>query len=109
MPKDKRKSKKERFEEFLRPNRFLGYDWANIGIYLYNIRAFEIAEMQFRRANWLNPFEPKFKMLIARCLYKRGLMPEAFRWIKEAFEQKPKNEEIRRLFSTIKERSNVKK
>ena len=60
----------ERRENALRPSRYLGYDRDALGIYLCSREAYEIAETQFRRAIWLNPFEPAFKKHLEYCLYK---------------------------------------
>lgn len=65
-----RRDQNERREDALRPSRYLGYDRDALGLYLLSREAYEIAETQFRRAIWLNPFEPAFKKHLALCLYK---------------------------------------
>ena len=60
----------ERRENALRPSPYLGYDRDSLGLFLVSRGAYEIAETQFRRAIWLNPFEPSFKKHLAYCLYK---------------------------------------
>ena len=67
----------ERREDALRPCRFLGYDRDALAVYLLSREAYEIAEIQFRRAIWLNPFEPRFKGHLAWCLHKQGRHAEA--------------------------------
>jgi Flp pilus assembly protein TadD len=60
----------ERRENALRPSRYLGYDHDSLGMHLVSREAYEIAIHCFRRAIWLNPFEPEFKKHLAYCLYK---------------------------------------
>ncbi|MBI5863877.1 MAG: hypothetical protein HZB38_05105 [Planctomycetes bacterium] len=55
-------------EELLRPSSFLGYNRDRLGVYFMEREAFELAESQFRRAAWLNPFEAWFKMHWATAL-----------------------------------------
>ena len=64
------RDKNEQREDALRPSRYLGYDRDALGLYLFSREAYEIAETQFRRAIWLNPFEPEFKKHLELCLYK---------------------------------------
>jgi tetratricopeptide (TPR) repeat protein len=67
----------EQREEILRPCPFLGYDRDALGIHLYSRGAYKIAETQFRRAIWLNPHEPLFKIHLAQCLRRLGKHEEA--------------------------------
>jgi len=67
----------ERREDALRPCRYLGYDRDRLAMHLVERGAYEIAESQFRRAVWLNPFEPRFKAHLAWCLYKQGRHADA--------------------------------
>jgi Flp pilus assembly protein TadD len=85
--KDQR-DKNERREDALRPSRYLGYDRDALGMHLLSRGAYEIAETQFRRAVWLNPFEPAFKEHLAGCLYKLERYAEALRLISK----RPDNE-----------------
>jgi Flp pilus assembly protein TadD len=71
----------ERRENILRPSHYLGYDRDALGIHLFSREAYKIAETQFRRAVWLNPFEPEFKKHLAHCLYKLGRYTEAIQWL----------------------------
>jgi tetratricopeptide (TPR) repeat protein len=64
-------------EEALRPSPYLGYNRDALGTHLASRGAWEIAEPQFRRAIWLNPFEPRFKVHLAWCVYKQGRLDEA--------------------------------
>jgi len=75
--------KEERRENALRPCPYLGYDRDELGMYLLSRGAFEIAESLFRRAVWLNPYEYRFVMHLAWCLYKQRHYKEA----KQAFGQ----------------------
>ena len=71
------KDRHERREDALRPNPFLGYDRDMLGLHLLTRQAYAIAETQFRRSVWLNPYEPRFKVHLAWCLYKQGKYDEA--------------------------------
>ncbi len=64
-------------EEALRPSRFLGYDRDQMGVYFLGREAFGLAESQFRRAVWLNPYEPAFKVHWALALIKLNRKDEA--------------------------------
>jgi len=78
----------ERRENTLRPSPHLGYDRDALGMHLMSREAFRIAESQFRRAVWLNPFEPEFKNHLAWCLYKQNKFAEAREWAQKALDQK---------------------
>jgi len=73
----------ERREDALRPSPYLGYDRARLAMHLVERGAYEIAESQFRRAVWLNPFEPRFKTHLAWCLYKQGRHADALACLAE--------------------------
>ncbi|MFH1368849.1 MAG: hypothetical protein ABII64_06965 [Elusimicrobiota bacterium] len=107
MLKKKRpwKSKKERFEEFLRPHHRLGYDHAAIGVCTFNRGAYSIAEGEFRKAVWLNPFEPKFKIHLAWCLYKLNNVNEAKEWALKTVAQNSENKEALELLKIIEKQS----
>lgn len=81
--------REERRENALRPCAYLGYNWDELGLYFNDRGAEHLAEPQFRRAVWLNPFEPEFKVHLAECLYRRERYVEAMQWVREALEQKP--------------------
>jgi Flp pilus assembly protein TadD len=57
-------------------------------MHLMSREAFWIAEPQFRRAAWLNPFEPGFKNHLAWCLYREGKFAEARQWAQKALDQR---------------------
>ena len=76
----------ERREDALRPCGLLGYDRDRLAMHLLERGAFEIAETQFRRAVWLNPFEPRFKTHLAWCLYKQGRHADALACLAEVSE-----------------------
>jgi len=75
--KRNKKPPEERREEALRPSRFLGYDRDSLGVYLMGCEAYGLAESQFRRAIWLNPFEARFKAHLAWSLFKQGRHADA--------------------------------
>jgi len=82
----------EQREEALRPCPFLGYDRDALGIHLYSRGAYKIAETQFRRAIWLNPDEPLFKIHLAQCLRRLGKHEDAILLMQTISEKKPESE-----------------
>ncbi|HEY3245123.1 MAG TPA: tetratricopeptide repeat protein [Phycisphaerae bacterium] len=64
-------------EELLRPCRHLGYDRDQLGMYFLEREAFDLAESQFRRAAWLNPWEPAFRVHRAWALFRLQRAEEA--------------------------------
>jgi len=76
----------ERREDVLRPCPYLGYDRDRLAMHLVERGAYDIAESQFRRAIWLNPFEPRFKTHLAWCLYKQGRHADALACLAEVSE-----------------------
>ena len=80
--------REERRENVLRPCRYLGYDRDSLAVYLLSRGAYEIAELQFRRAIWLNPFEAAFKAHLAWCLYRQERYAEAHECAAQALMQK---------------------
>ena len=97
----RKKDKGERREEALRPEAHLGYDRDHLAMYLMEREAYPIAESQFRRAIWLNPFEPRFKAHLAWCLYKQGKHAAAREWIRKALEQTPDNQHCKDIEELI--------
>jgi len=93
--------REERKEEALCPSRFLGYERDKLAVYLVSRKAYRIAESQFRRAIYLNPYEPVFKQHLAICLYKDGRYQEAKKWITKTLEQQPDNPENRKIMKLI--------
>jgi tetratricopeptide (TPR) repeat protein len=94
----------ERREESMRPSRFLGYDRDSLGMYALGKEMFEVAESQFHRAAYLNPYEPAFKQHLAWCLYKRGRYTEAKEWIEKAIQQQPDDADSKHILSKVVER-----
>ena len=88
-------------EDLLRPSHYFGYDHDTIGIYTLNRGVYRIAESQFRRAIWLNPFEPIFKVHLAWCLYKLHNLQEAKEWALKALKQDSENKEALELLAKI--------
>lgn len=74
----------ERRENILRPSRYLGYDRDQLGMHLMSREAYAMAESQFRRAVWLNPFEPAFREHLAWCLFRQKRYEEAITVVREA-------------------------
>ena len=94
----------ERREEQMRPSRFLGYDRDSLGMYSLSREMLAVAESQFHRAVYLNPYEPAFKQHLAWCLYKQGKYPEAKQWIEKALRQKPDDEDSRHILGKVEEK-----
>jgi len=94
----------EELEERLRPNRFLGYDRDHLGVALLRRDMLEAAESQFRRAVYLNPFEPGFKLHLAWCLYKMNRFREALDCIEEVRADNPDNEDALLIHQKIIEK-----
>ena len=95
------KSREERREEALRPCPYLGYDHDQLGAYLMEREAFHIAEAAFRRAIWLNPYEPSFKTHLAASLYCQGHNAEAKDWIAKGLAQRQGDQEAERVRAKI--------
>lgn len=70
-------------EEILRPSPYLGYDRYVLAVHMIQCEAFGAAESELRHAVWLNPYEPRFKVYLALCLYRQKRYPEARQWIAE--------------------------
>jgi Flp pilus assembly protein TadD len=96
--------KGERREEALRPSRCLGYDRDTLAMHLMSREVFDVAESQFRRAVWLNPFQPRFKWHLAWCLYRQGRLADARHWAAQAVVEAPRETEFRRLLDLIENR-----
>ena len=92
----------ERREDALRPCPYLGYDRDRLAMHLLGRGALEIAETQFRRAIWLNPFEPSFKAHLAWCLYKQGRHDDALASI-SAVRESEMDEQIRTILRLVTE------
>ena len=72
-------------------------------MHLLHCEAYAIAESQFRRAIWLNPFQPRFKQHLALCLYRQVRYVEAREWIMKALEQQPGKEEFECVLRLIEQ------
>jgi len=103
-PRKPRKDPREAREDLLRPHPRLGYDRDQLALYLMSRHVFEIAETQFRRAIWLNPYEPAFKAHLAECLHHMSRYPEARELAVKSLEQDPNSTECRKLLGMIDER-----
>ena len=99
--------REERRENVMRPSPYLGYDRDELGLYFNDRGAAHLAESQFRRAVWLNPYEPEFKVHLAECLYRRKQYVEAAKWVDEALKQKPEHQGARNLKQWIAERAAI--
>jgi tetratricopeptide (TPR) repeat protein len=98
----------ERRENALRPSRYLGYDRDALGMYLLSRGAYKIAETQFRRAVWLNPFEPAFKEHLTLCLYKLGRDIEAYDWATKVLSLYPDSLENKHLIELLEKKLGIR-
>jgi Flp pilus assembly protein TadD len=85
-------------ENLLRPSHYLGYDRDQLGVYFVERGAMELAESQFRRAVWLNPYEPVFKVHWAGALLALGQMEEARSLIQDVLKEHPENPDALRFW-----------
>ena len=85
-------------EELLRPSHYLGYDRDEMGCYFLGREAFDLAEGQFRRAAWLNPYEASFKVHWAVSLIKLNRKDEARGVLAEVLQANPNEESAIRLW-----------
>ena len=85
----------EELEERLRPCRYLGYDRDRIGVALLRREMLEVAESQFRRAVYLNPFEPRFREHLAWTVFRAGRYTEALTVIDSVIADVPDNRDAR--------------
>jgi tetratricopeptide (TPR) repeat protein len=70
-------------EELLRPCPYLGYNHDRIGVHCLARDALAIAEKSFRRAIWLNPYEPRFVLHLAHAQFRRKRYEEALETLDE--------------------------
>lgn len=94
----------ERRENALRPGRYLGYNRDELGLYFLDRDACHTAEQQFRRAVWLNPFEPEFKVHLAGCLFRLHRDAEALHIVNQAIEQMPQHQVAHKLKELLEAR-----
>lgn len=85
-------------EELLRPSPSLGYDRDQLGVHFMGREAIELAESQFRRAAWLNPYEPVFKLHWAMALIKLKRTVQAHQIVRDLLAQEPSNREALALW-----------
>ena len=88
-------------EELLRPCPYLGYDHDRIGVHCLAREALGIAERSFRRAIWLNPFEPRFVLHLAHALLRQKRYEEALATLDELRDGWPGFREGEALQETI--------
>lgn len=78
-------------EELLRPSRYLGYDHDAMGVYFLGREAFRLAESEFRRAVWLNPYDATFRTHWAIAMLRLGRMTEARTLLEEILHENADN------------------
>jgi len=89
-------------EELLRPCPYLGYDHDRIGVHCLGKEAFGVAERSFRRAIWLNPYEPRFVLHLAHALFRQKRHEEALEVLKDLELNWPEYEKGKELHHTIR-------
>jgi|GEM_PF-1838056 tetratricopeptide (TPR) repeat protein len=94
----------ERRENAMRPSKYLGYDHDRMGLYFMEREAFAIAETEFRRAIWLNPFDPGFQAHLAVCLFQLRRHGEAGNLAREILHVYPDREDMKDLLKLVAER-----
>ena len=92
-----------RREDVMRPWPTLGYDRDRIALHMMHVEAFPTAESEFRRAVWLNPYEPRFKVHLAWCLFREKKYAEAKEWVLSALEQRPGDKECTDVLRVIED------
>ena len=93
-------------EEHMRPSQCLGYDHEAIAVHLIKISAYEIAEAELRRAVYLNPYENRFKVHLAMCLWKLKKTEEAEDLVVKVLEKEPENAKAKEILEILKEEKN---
>jgi len=96
-------NKQELDEEQMHPSKILGYDHDIIGSHLFTKGAFDIAEKEFRRAVYLNPYELRFKMHLASSLYMLKKYQKAEELSLKILEIDPKNSEAHKILESLNE------
>lgn len=89
-------------EELLRPCPYLGYDHDSIGVHCLGKEAFGIAERSFRRAIWLNPYEPLFVLHLAHALFRQKRHEETLEVLKAMESKWPDYEKGKELHHTTR-------
>ena len=93
----------EQREERIRPSAILGYDRDKLGLYALQKEMFEVAESQFERAAYLNPYQPRFLQHLAWSLYKQEKYAKARERIMEALAKNPDDKDSVYILSRIEE------
>lgn len=104
MKRSSSSERQERKEDLLRPSRYLGYDHHALAVHLFSRGAHHLAEKEFKRAVWLNPFEVSFKINLCWCLIRTGSVEEARDLSREILELSPKEKKrewLNRLLQDI--------
>jgi Flp pilus assembly protein TadD len=83
----------EKREKAMRPSRYLGYDHDRLGAYFLDKEANALAEAEFRRAVWLNPYESNFQVHLAMCLFQQRKYAEAKGVIQQVLEITPQSQD----------------
>ena len=91
----------ERRENAMRPSKYLGYDHDRMGLYFLEREVFAIAETEFRRAIWLNPFEPDFQAHLAICLFQLKRYEEAGNLAREIRRVYPDRQDMKDILKLI--------
>lgn len=90
-------------EELLRPCPYLGFDHDRIGVHCLSRGAYGLAEKTFRRAIWLNPYKPGFRLHLAHALFRQKRYEEALAVLDELRDQWPDFRQERELREAVVE------
>ena len=101
MPRKEKIDAETRRENAMRPSRYLGYDHHRLGLYFIEKQALEPAEIEFRRAVWLNPYQNLFRYNLAKCLCMRKKFPEARQVLVELLQEWPDYGRAKKLLSEL--------
>ncbi len=97
-------------EELLRPCPYLGFDHDRIGVHCLSRGAYGLAEETFRRAIWLNPYKPGFRLHLAHALFRQKRYEEAMALLDELREKWPdfrQERELRKAVLDMREKTNL--
>jgi Tfp pilus assembly protein PilF len=94
-------------EAAMRPSRYLGYDHDRLGIYFLGREAHALAEAEFRRAVWLNPYEMEFHLHLAMCLFQQRKYREARDTVRQVLAEMPSHADALKLLHLVGARSDA--
>ena len=91
-----------RRENAMRPSQYLGYDHHRLALYFIGREALEPAEIEFKSAVWLNPYQNLFRYNLAKCLCMRKKFTEARQVLGELLQLWPDDKRAQDLLFELK-------